>query len=62
MTKTSRETGKLLRKVAKLDRRWRKEGKPEGRTANELSFHLGTAYRAGVGAKARRIQARNATR
>lgn len=51
--------GKLIRKVAKLDRAWRAEGKAEGRTANELAFQMGNAYRAGVGPAARRAQRKN---
>jgi len=60
MSKAERAKGKLVRKVAKLDRTWRAEGKPEGRTANDLAMHLGRAYRAGLGDKARGAQNRNA--
>lgn len=62
MTNTKRAKGKLVRKVAKLDRAWRLSGKVEGRTENALAFQLGNAYRAGVGTAARRAQARNAAR
>ena len=54
------KTSKILRKVAKLDKAWRAAGKPEGRTENELARVLGQAARAGVGAKSRTIQSRNA--
>jgi hypothetical protein len=63
MTKTERRAkGKLVRKVAKLDRAWRTAGMVEGRTENDLAMYLGRAYRAGVGTAARRTQARNAAR
>lgn len=55
-----RAKGKLVRRVAKLDRAWRAGGRTEGRTENELAFQLGNAYRAGVGPAARRVQNRNA--
>jgi hypothetical protein len=57
--RTRRETGKLIRRVAKLDRAWRTAGKQEGPLENRLAFELGNAYRAGVGSVARRAQARN---
>jgi hypothetical protein len=60
MTNEKRAKGKLVRKVAKLDRTWRAQGKPEGRTENALAMNLGRAYRAGLGDKARDIQNRNA--
>lgn len=60
MSAKTRKAGKLIRKVAKLDRRWRAEGQPEGRLANDLAFTLGQAYRAGLGTTARRQQIRNA--
>lgn len=53
------EVGKIVRKVAKLDKAWKKDGKAEGRTENDLAMHLGRAYRAGVGSAARRAQSRN---
>lgn len=56
----NRANGKLIRKVAKLDKRWRVAGKVEGRTENDLAMYLGRAYRAGLGARARKVQARNA--
>jgi len=60
MNATARRNGKLIRKIAKLDRRWRAEGRPEGRTANDLAMYLGRAYRTGLGTAARRQQNRNA--
>lgn len=60
MTDAKRANGKLIRKVAKLDRRWRLEGKPEGRTANDLGWRLGQAARAGMGRRSRQVQNRNA--
>jgi hypothetical protein len=62
MTNAKRANGKLIRKVAKLDRRWRLEGKAEGRTENELARVLGVAARAGLGAESRRAQCRSAAR
>jgi hypothetical protein len=62
MNATKRANGKLVRKVAKLDRAWRLAGKAEGRTENELARVLGVAYRAGVGTAARRAQNRSAAR
>ena len=47
MNAKARTNGKLIRRIAKLDRAWRLEGKPEGRTANRLAFELGNAARAG---------------
>jgi hypothetical protein len=60
MSNEKRAKGKLVRKVEKLDKAWRGQGKPEGRTANDLAMHLGRAYRAGVGTAARQVQNRNA--
>ena len=57
-----RAKGKLIRKIAKLDRAWRLGGKAEGRIENALAFQLGQAYRAGLGAAARKVQIRNAAR
>lgn len=57
-----RAKGKLVRKVAKLDRAWRLNGRDEGRTQDALAFQLGQAYRAGLGPAARRTQSRNAAR
>jgi hypothetical protein len=57
-----RAKGKMIRKIAKLDRAWRTGGKVEGRTENELALHLGRAYRAGLGPVARRTQNRSAAR
>jgi len=62
MTNAKRANGKLIRKVAKLDRRWRLEGKAEGRTENELARVLGVAARAGLGARSRQAQNRSAAR
>lgn len=62
MKNTTRANGKLIRKVAKLDRAWRLAGKPEGRTENELARVLGVAYGRGMGEKARRAQCRSAAR
>lgn len=57
-----RAKGKMIRKVAKLDRAWRLGGKAEGRTENALAFQLGQAYRAGLGPAARKAQNRSARR
>lgn len=62
MTDTKRANGKLLRKIAKLDRAWRLAGKVEGRTENALAWRLGQAARAGMGAKSRKVQSRSAAR
>lgn len=62
MTNTKRANGKLIRKIEKLDRKWRLEGKPEGRTANDLAMFLGRAARAGMGAKSRKVQNRSAAK
>lgn len=62
MTDAKRANGKLIRKVAKLDRAWRLAGKPEGRTANDLAWRLGQAARAGMGRRSRQVQNRNALR
>lgn len=62
MTNAKRANGKLIRKVAKLDRTWRLEGKAEGRTENELARVLGVAARAGLGRKSRLAQNRSAAR
>lgn len=62
-TKNTRRTAsKLVRKVAKLDRRWRAAGRPEGRLENDLAMHLGRAARAGLYNKTRKVQIRNAAR
>jgi hypothetical protein len=60
MTNEKRAKGKLIRKVEKLDKTWREGGKKEGRTENDLAMHLGRAARAGLGAKSREVQSRNA--
>lgn len=62
MTNTKRANGKLIRKVAKLDRRWRLEGRQEGRVENDLAMYLGRAARAGMGRRSRQVQNRNARR
>jgi hypothetical protein len=62
MSNEKRAKGKIIRKVAKLDRTWRQEGKAEGRTENELARTLGVAARAGLGEKSREAQNRNAIR
>lgn len=62
MKNAKRANGKLIRKVEKLDRAWRLEGKAEGRTENELAFQLGNAARAGMGTKSRAAQNRSAAR
>ena len=54
------KSAKLLRKISTQDKAWRTAGKPEGRLENALAMNLGCAYRAGLGAKARKIQNRNA--
>jgi hypothetical protein len=62
MISDKRSRGKLIRKIAKLDRAWRAAGKQEGKTENALAWRLGQAYRAGMGTRARQVQARNAAR
>ena len=62
MSKQTRSNGKLVRRVARLDRAWRLADRTEGRTENELARVLGVAYRAGVGTAARRAQNRSAAR
>lgn len=62
MTNTKRAKGKLVRRIAKLDRAWRLAGKVEGRTENALAFALGQAARAGLGRKSRQVQSRSAAR
>jgi hypothetical protein len=62
MNSTKRANGKLIRRIAKLDRAWRLAGKVEGRTENALAWRLGQAARAGMGEKAREIQCRSAAR
>lgn len=61
-TETRRRNGKLIRRIAKLDRAWRLAGQPEGRLENKLAFELGQAARAGLGRKSRQVQARSAKR
>jgi hypothetical protein len=67
MTRSARRIGRIirnapaaaqpaLREVATLDRRWRTEGKAEGRTANRLAWKLGIAARAGAGRESQVIQ------
>ncbi len=58
MTTEQRKTGRILRKVAKLDKAWRKGGMQEGRTENALAHTIGQAHRCGVGDKARKVQGR----
>jgi hypothetical protein len=60
MSNEKRAKGKIVRKVEKLDKTWRAKGKQEGRTENDLAMHLGQAARAGLGAKSRKVQNRNA--
>jgi hypothetical protein len=62
MNMGARRNGKLIRKIAKLDRIWRLKGQPEGRLANELAFALGKASRAGMGRRARQVQCESAAR
>lgn len=62
MTKTARINGRLIRTVARVDRKWRIAGQDEGATENALAMYLGRAYQAGLGDKARRVQSRNAAR
>lgn len=62
MSKAERANGKLVRKVAKLDRAWRLGGKAEGRVENKLAHTLGVAARAGLGVKSREAQNRSAAR
>lgn len=57
-----RANGKLIRKIAKLDRAWRLAGKAEGKLENRLAFELGNAARAGMGRRSRQVQNRNALR
>jgi hypothetical protein len=62
MTNTKRAKGKLVRRIAKLDRAWRLAGKVEGKVQDRLAFELGQAHRAGLGDKARQTQCRSAAR
>lgn len=62
MNQTKRSNGKLIRRIARLDRAWRLAGQPEGRTANRLAFELGNAARAGMYDKSTEIQVRSAAR
>ena len=62
MTNTKRANGKLIRRIAKLDRAWRLAGKVEGKLENELAWRLGQASRAGMYGKARAAQNRSAAR
>lgn len=62
MNSTKRANGKLIRRIAKLDRAWRLAGKVEGRVENRLAFELGNAARAGMGRKSREVQSRSAAR
>lgn len=62
MNAKARKNGKLVRRIAKLDRAWRLAGKAEGRTENALAFELGNAARAGMGTRSRKVQNRNAIR
>jgi hypothetical protein len=62
MNSTKRANGKLIRKIAKLDRAWRLGGKVEGRTENDLAMYLGRAARAGMGRRSREVQSRSAAR
>lgn len=61
-TETRRRNGKLIRRIAKLDRAWRLAGKPEGRLENKLAFELGNAARRGLYNKSRQVQCRSAAR
>ncbi len=64
MSNAKRANGKLIRKVAKLDRRWRLEGKREGRVENDLAMYLGRAASRSraMGRRSRQVQNRNALR
>lgn len=62
MTNEKRANGKLIRRVAKLDRAWRLAGRTEGQLENRLTFELGQAARAGLGRRSRQVQNRNAAR
>lgn len=62
MNAKARTNGKLIRRIAKLDRAWRLAGKPEGRIENALAFELGNAARAGMGRRSREAQCRSAAR
>lgn len=62
MTSEKRANGKLIRRVAKLDRAWRLAGRTEGQLENRLTFELGRAARAGLGPRSRQVQNRNAAR
>lgn len=57
-SRDERRDGRQLRKVERLDKEWRAEGKQKGRTENALAHELGKAYRAGNGDKARKMQGR----
>lgn len=62
MNETKRRDGKLLRRIARLDRAWRLAGKLEGRLETTLAFELGNAARRGLHGKSRKIQIRSAAR
>lgn len=62
MSNAKRAKGKLIRRIAKLDRAWRLAGKAEGKLENRLAFELGQAARAGLGRKSRQVQIRSAAR
>lgn len=63
MTNTKRANGKLIRKIAKLDRAWRLAGKPgDSRMASDLGMYLGWAASRGMGTVSRKVQNRNAVR
>jgi hypothetical protein len=48
MSNAKRIKGRQLRRIARLDRAWKIEGRREGRTENTLCWRLGQAYRAGI--------------
>lgn len=54
------QTGRLLRKIGRLDKEWRDGGRQEGRTENQLARELGRAASRSIalGQKARDMQNR----
>ncbi len=66
MIANRRRAGRKIRRqiaeIVRLDTAWRRDGKAEGRTENDLCWKLGIAYRAGLRVKVDRARDRNARR
>ena len=45
MTNAKRANGKMIRKIVKLDRAWKGNGRQQGRIENDLAMFLGRAWR-----------------